>query len=81
MKHTYRTNELNSYLKLSTSLLFTDPCSTFNCHHMCINTPSGPKCLCSEGFDINKDNKTCIGGFFIQTFGKQRLIILNQTYL
>lgn len=38
---------------------FNDPCSTLNCQHMCVNTQSGPKCLCSEGFDLNSDNKTC----------------------
>lgn len=43
---------------------FTDPCSTLNCQHMCVNTQSGPECLCSEGFDLNSDNKTCTGAFF-----------------
>lgn len=40
-------------------ITFNNPCSTLNCHHMCVNTQSGPKCLCSEGFDLNSDNETC----------------------
>lgn len=42
---------------------FSDLCSTLNCHHMCINTASEPRCLCSEGFDLDNDGKTCTGVF------------------
>lgn len=42
-------------------LPFTDPCSTLNCQHMCVNTLSGPKCLCSEGFDLDSNGNTCTG--------------------
>uniref|UniRef100_A0A8W8MRC5 EGF-like domain-containing protein n=1 Tax=Magallana gigas TaxID=29159 RepID=A0A8W8MRC5_MAGGI len=38
---------------------FNDPCSTLNCQHMCVDTLSGPKCLCSEGFDLDSNGNTC----------------------
>ncbi|XP_065930463.1 low-density lipoprotein receptor-related protein 4 isoform X3 [Magallana gigas] len=38
---------------------FKDPCLTLHCDHICINTKSGPTCVCSDGFELNRDGKTC----------------------
>ena len=48
-------------LSLST---FTDPCSNLSCQHICINSKSGAKCFCSEGYNLTADLKTCTGCVF-----------------
>lgn len=40
---------------------FVDPCLALSCEHMCINIQSGPKCECSEGFQLNEDATSCTG--------------------
>nr|XP_034304146.1 low-density lipoprotein receptor-related protein 4-like [Crassostrea gigas] len=32
-----------------------DPCSSEQCGQICVNTPSGPVCLCHEGHDLVED--------------------------
>lgn len=42
-------------------LYFVDSCLALRCEHMCVNIQSGPKCVCSEGFQLNEDATTCTG--------------------
>ena len=42
-------------------LVLPDPCSRLTCEHICLNTKSGPECLCFEGYNIAKDGKSCTG--------------------
>ena len=56
---------LNSLLLINLSLsTFTDPCSNLSCQHICINSKSGAKCFCSEGYNLTADLKTCTGCVF-----------------
>ncbi|KAL4234438.1 Transcription activator BRG1 [Mactra antiquata] len=50
-----------------------DHCENANCQDICVNEPSGAKCLCREGFQLQGDNRRCqeIGG------KHQRAIIVN----
>jgi hypothetical protein len=42
--------------------LLTDVCATFGCEQMCFVDEFGEAlCLCGDGFDLNDDNKTCVG--------------------
>lgn len=43
----------------------TDPCLTLHCNHICINTRAGPTCVCSDGFELNHDGKSCTGNALI----------------
>lgn len=36
-----------------------------SCHHICVKTKAGPKCLCSDGFELNSDGITCTGNVLI----------------
>ncbi len=40
-----------------------NPCQKKNnyCSHLCLFTPSGAKCSCPLGMELDKDEKTCIG--------------------
>ena len=51
----------NLYLKNLSLFTFTDPCSSLSCQHICINTKSGAKCFCSEGYNLAADLKSCTG--------------------
>jgi hypothetical protein len=44
-----------------TFLYCVDPCSSRGCQQMCVNTPSGPTCLCAEGYRLSTDNLRCMG--------------------
>lgn len=55
---------------------FNNPCSTLICHHMCVNTASGPRCLCSEGFNLDENGKTCTEA---SPFFKRGFIVNNAT--
>ena len=46
---------------------FTDPCSNLTCEHMCVNTQSGPKCLCSEEYTLAADARSCTGCFSLHS--------------
>lgn len=50
---------------------FTDTCAALNCQHICVNAGSGPKCLCSEGFELDNTTNACIG-IYIQNLDRQR---------
>ncbi|XP_056013215.1 low-density lipoprotein receptor-related protein 2-like [Ostrea edulis] len=43
---------------------------------MCVNTPTGPTCLCAEGFQLFTDNLTCIGRSRLH---EKRFIVNNET--
>ncbi len=45
-----------------------NPCQHNNnyCSHLCLFTPSGAKCSCPLGMELDKDEKRCIGNFYIQ---------------
>lgn len=47
------------------SRAFVDPCSLIQCQQICVNTPSGPNCLCGEGFSLEADGLSCKGILFI----------------
>ncbi|XP_066926220.1 fibulin-1-like [Clytia hemisphaerica] len=34
-------------------------CEELECEHVCQQTNSGPFCSCKQGYQLNKDNKTC----------------------
>lgn len=34
---------------------------SFNCSDGCVNTPGGAHCTCLDGYELDKDGKTCIG--------------------
>ncbi|XP_064614875.1 low-density lipoprotein receptor-related protein 6-like isoform X2 [Liolophura sinensis] len=37
-----------------------DDCFAMGCEHICVNGPLvGPKCYCGDGFQLEKDNRTC----------------------
>lgn len=38
---------------------FHDPCSSKQCEQICVNTPSGPACLCYEEYDLALDSISC----------------------
>ncbi|CAL2030451.1 unnamed protein product [Caenorhabditis brenneri] len=35
-------------------------CSTKHCEYQCRNTPTGPKCVCDEGYRLDSDGFSCI---------------------
>ncbi|XP_056013099.1 low-density lipoprotein receptor-related protein 2-like [Ostrea edulis] len=35
-------------------------CPDFGCSHICVHMPSGPKCVCKEGYTLATDNKACV---------------------
>ncbi|RWS23424.1 low-density lipoprotein receptor-related protein 4-like protein, partial [Leptotrombidium deliense] len=37
-----------------------DDCKDSHCSGHCMNTPSGAKCYCEEGYQLNKDERTCV---------------------
>ncbi|XP_061191591.1 low-density lipoprotein receptor-related protein 6-like [Saccostrea echinata] len=36
-----------------------DSCASRRCQHICVNSPSGSKCLCAEGYRLSSDGSTC----------------------
>ncbi|KAL5019465.1 hypothetical protein ScPMuIL_002357 [Solemya velum] len=36
-----------------------DLCAGFGCDHICVKTPSGPQCLCKNGYNLQSDKKSC----------------------
>lgn len=49
-----------------------DPCFALKCHHLCVTTKSAPKCFCFEGFDLDRNGKTCTDRF--GSFGRMILV-------
>lgn len=41
--------------------MYTDPCFSKQCGQICVNTPSGPTCICYEGYDLTEDERSCRG--------------------
>lgn len=41
---------------------FAEVCSSYGCAHMCVHLPSGPKCVCKEGYTLAENNKACVNG-------------------
>ncbi|XP_069121299.1 low-density lipoprotein receptor-related protein 6-like [Argopecten irradians] len=37
----------------------TDMCSTLGCGHFCVNLQPDGKCMCKEGYKLDKDGKNC----------------------
>ncbi|XP_062572883.1 low-density lipoprotein receptor-related protein 1B-like [Saccostrea cucullata] len=35
-------------------------CPGYGCKHMCVHMPSGPTCICKEGYTLAMDKKDCI---------------------
>ncbi|XP_056009049.1 low-density lipoprotein receptor-related protein 4-like isoform X1 [Ostrea edulis] len=48
---------------------YLDPCSSRGCQHMCVNTPTGPTCLCAEGSRLSTDSLTCTESSWINEDG------------
>uniref|UniRef100_A0A8W8MIS0 EGF-like domain-containing protein n=2 Tax=Magallana gigas TaxID=29159 RepID=A0A8W8MIS0_MAGGI len=65
-----------SVYDIDSEVSFYNPCSTLICHHMCVNTASGPQCLCSEGFHLDNNGKTCTE---TSPFFKRGFIVNNAT--
>nr|XP_022323823.1 low-density lipoprotein receptor-related protein 4-like isoform X2 [Crassostrea virginica] len=55
---------------------YTDPCSSLSCQHICINTKSGAKCFCSEGYNLAADLKSCTDKSW---FFERGFIVSNDT--
>jgi len=45
-------------------------CSTVSCSHECINSQSGPQCYCQAGFELAKDNTSCVDVDECKIYGK-----------
>ncbi|KAJ8299885.1 hypothetical protein KUTeg_021404 [Tegillarca granosa] len=41
-----------------------DHCATVKCQQFCVNTKSGAKCMCQEGYRLQEDKLTCKGMFY-----------------
>lgn len=41
---------------------FVEVCSSYGCAHMCVHLPSGPKCVCKEGYTLAENDKACVNG-------------------
>ncbi|KAL5020073.1 hypothetical protein ScPMuIL_002965 [Solemya velum] len=39
--------------------MIQDLCAGFGCDHICVKTPSGPECLCKNGYNLQSDKKSC----------------------
>ncbi|XP_054718502.1 LOW QUALITY PROTEIN: low-density lipoprotein receptor-related protein 2-like [Uloborus diversus] len=37
-----------------------DSCANATCSHKCRSTPKGPECYCENGYELEKDNRTCL---------------------
>ncbi|XP_078323270.1 low-density lipoprotein receptor-related protein 2-like [Crassostrea virginica] len=62
----------------SVNVTYDDPCATKNCQQICVNTPSGPECLCGEGYSLDDDGVTCkVNSLFYD----KGLVINNATML
>nr|XP_022323721.1 low-density lipoprotein receptor-related protein 1B-like [Crassostrea virginica] len=35
-------------------------CPSFGCSHMCVHLPSGPTCVCKDGYTLSTDKKNCV---------------------
>ncbi|XP_078326898.1 low-density lipoprotein receptor-related protein 6-like isoform X2 [Crassostrea virginica] len=55
---------------------YTDPCLSLSCQHICINSKSGAKCFCSEGYNLAADLKTCTDQSW---FHERGIIVSNDT--
>ncbi|XP_056013210.1 low-density lipoprotein receptor-related protein 4-like [Ostrea edulis] len=73
--YTARPHAIHLY-DAETSISYNDPCSSRGCQHMCVKTPTGPMCLCVEGFRLSTDNLTCIERSW---FHKRGFIVNNET--
>lgn len=50
------------------SILDVDECvDGTDCSHICNNTVGGFICNCFSGYELDTDNRTCIGTFCIRT--------------
>ncbi|XP_062567174.1 low-density lipoprotein receptor-related protein 6-like [Saccostrea cucullata] len=56
---------------------YPDPCSSRGCQHICVNTPTGGKCLCAEGYLLSSDGRSCTDRSF---FHEKGFIISNGTH-
>ena len=62
----------NKFVFLQLHLIFlVPPCenkkngTNGGCEHMCTNDGDEVKCSCREGYNLNKDRKTCSEGLYI----------------
>ncbi|XP_011412220.3 low-density lipoprotein receptor-related protein 1B [Magallana gigas] len=51
-------------------------CSSYGCAHMCVHLPSGPKCVCKEGYTLAENNKACVNENL-----QKGLIVANSTHV
>ena len=52
-------------------------CSSTNCSHLCINSPSGPTCYCQPGYQVAADRSSCLDIDECQLFGSCSQICQN----
>nr|XP_022325254.1 low-density lipoprotein receptor-related protein 4-like [Crassostrea virginica] len=43
----------------ATQKIIDHSCKNMKCHHFCVNTPSGGKCICKSGYQLTDDKVTC----------------------
>ena len=42
---------------------FSNACNNQNCEHLCLVTPNGSVCNCSDGYKLSDDMRTCEGNW------------------
>lgn len=55
-------------------LSFSDECEKKGCSQFCANTPTGAKCLCKEGQELDTDGKSCKGKSGLVTRETRKMI-------
>lgn len=48
---------------------FLDPCFSAQCGQICVNTPSGPTCVCHDGYNLAEDGRSCLEKSFFYSKG------------
>ncbi|KAJ8301052.1 hypothetical protein KUTeg_022571 [Tegillarca granosa] len=47
----------------------TNRCNAKKCQHFCINTPTAARCVCKEGYQLNRDGVNCTAGHILSKKG------------
>lgn len=54
-------NDINLFSLLNVNY-FTAECDELGCDQICVNMPlTGPRCYCGDGYELQEDQKTCVG--------------------